>query len=178
LSEAPGEDHPNIRLRQPKVEDAAAIWRLVNETGVLDRNSSYTYLLFCRDFAETSIVAERDGEVVGMITGYRPPKESDVIFVWQVGVSEKARGAGLASAMLDAIVLSEACKHVRFLETTVTASNQPSRAMFASLAKRLNAEMQESAGFPAELFPREGGHEAEPRLRIGPFDPETLRRAQ
>lgn len=166
-----------FQIRTPTVEDGAALWRLVTDVGTLDRNSSYLYLLVCRDFADTCVVAERGGELLGFVTGYRPPAERDVVFVWQVGVSERARGLGLASALLDALLLSSGCRGVRFMETTVTPSNRASRAMFQSLARRLDAELAESAGFDAELFP-DAGHEPERRLRIGPFDASILRNAE
>lgn len=167
-----------IRFRAPAVEDGPEVWRLVNEVGTLDRNSSYTYLLICRDFGDTCLVAEqagRPGHLLGFVTGYRPPAHPDTVFVWQVGVSPQARGQGLASRLLDGLLRSPACREVRFLETTVTRSNEASRAMFESLARRLETELveREREGFPARLFP-EAGHEAEPRLRIGPFDPSRL----
>lgn len=167
------EDGTGLRFRQPTVEDGPAIWQLVIDAGTLDRNSSYAYLLLCRDFAETCVVAERGGTLLGFLTGYRPPTRPEAVFVWQIGVSEKARGEGLASALLDHLLLSDGCRGVRFLETTVAPSNEASRALFRSLARRLEAELEESPGFAADLFP-EGGHEAEPRLRIGPFDASIL----
>jgi len=163
-----------IRFRRPTVEDGRALWRLVVDAGSLDRNAGYTYLLLCRDFAETCIVAAKGDAIVGFVTGYRPPAERDVLFVWQVCVSQEARGRGLASALLDGLLVSEGCRGVRFLETTVTPSNAPSRAMFNALARRLGAEIDESPGFDEGLFP-EDGHEPERRFRIGPFDPATLR---
>lgn len=156
-------------IRQPLETDGAAIWKLVDEVGVLDHNSSYAYIMVCRDFGDTCVVAERDGRLYGFITGYRPPKEPETLFVWQVGVSPAARGEGLASRLLDELVRCEGCRGIRFLETTVTPSNEASRAMFGSLARRLKADMTESAGFTSDLFP-DAGHEPERRLHIGPFD--------
>ncbi|MGD2132292.1 MAG: diaminobutyrate acetyltransferase [Maricaulaceae bacterium] len=166
-----------IQLRRPTANDGSAVWELVREVGVLDTNSTYAYLLLCRDFADTCVVAERDGALVGFVTGYRPPKEQDVIFVWQVGVAKQARGRGLASDLLDHLLASEGCRGVRFLETTVSPSNAASRALFEALARRLDTELVESRGFPVDMFPG-SGHEAEPRLRIGPFDPAQLSAAK
>lgn len=159
----------SLRFRPPLVEDGPRIWQLVIDAGTLDRNSTYTYLLLCRDFRETCIVAERPEGLRGCITGYRLPAQPDTLFVWQVAVAKQARGEGLASRLLDRLLLSEGCRGVRFLETTVTPSNEASRRLFQSLARRLQADLVECEGFPARLFPG-GDHEAEPRLRIGPFD--------
>ena len=99
----------------------------------------------------------------------RPPSKPDVIFVWQIGVDPSARGQGLAKRLLQHLVDLPACRGVRFLETTVTASNTASRALFASIARKLDTGLKESDLFTAALFPGDD-HEAEPLLRIGPFD--------
>src|SRR3546814_15402672 len=88
----------------PKAEDGAAISKLIAACPPLDRNSAYCNLLQCSHFADTCIVAERDGYIAGWISGYRPPSEPDRFFIWQVAVSETARGAGLAGRMIDMLL--------------------------------------------------------------------------
>ncbi len=158
----------DVTLRCPRVADGKYLWGLARHTGVLDVNSPYAYLLIGAHFAPTSIVAHQQGSVVGFISGYRVPEREDVLFVWQVGVSESARGQGIASRMLDALVRQAGCAGVRFVETTVSPSNRPSRAMFESFARRLGTSIAETTGFAIELFP--AAHEEERLLRIGPFD--------
>lgn len=51
----------DLTLDTPRVEDGAAIWRIARDSKALDLNSSYSYLLWCRDFAATSVVA-RDAD--------------------------------------------------------------------------------------------------------------------
>ena len=87
-------------VRTPELEDGQHLWRLAKDTAVLDLNSSYSYLLWCRDFAETSVIARIDGEPAGFITGYTRPENPDTLMIWQVAVDEKFRGHGLASTML------------------------------------------------------------------------------
>jgi L-2,4-diaminobutyric acid acetyltransferase len=156
-------------LRPATVEDGAAVWRLVRDSGVLDVNSSYAYLLFLDHFGHTSLVAEagEDG-VVGFVTGFRPPLRPEVVVVWQVAVAESMRGRGLARRLLDALVRLDGCRGVRYLETTVTPSNAPSQALFRSFARALGAELTVSPYLGEELFP-DGEHEEEERHRIGPF---------
>lgn len=156
-------------LRKPAFEDAAALWQLVRDSGVLDLNSSYLYLLLCRDFAETCVVAERQGRVIGFITAYRPPRRPDVLFVWQVCVCQSARRQGLALQMLHELVDRVGDQSpLHFLEATVAPSNQPSLRMFESLAKRLGVSMTQQAEFTSSHFPG-GDHEPEPLIRIGPL---------
>ena len=163
-------DKQEFTLRHPTLDDAPLIWRLVRETGVLDENSSYAYLLLCRDFAETCLVAERDSQLAGFVTAYRPPTQSDVLFVWQIGVSASSRRQGLGLRMLCELV--RRCRagdaSIGFVEATVAPSNTASRRLFDALAKRLEATLTEADGFGETHFPS-GDHEAEPLIRIGPL---------
>lgn len=156
-------------IRSATAEDGAGVWRLVGESGVLDLNSSYAYLLFLDHFGDTSVVTEHEGEIVGFITGFRPPREPEAVFVWQVAVAESMRGRGLARRLLDELVRLPGCRGVRFMLTTVTPSNAPSQAMFRSFARGVDAEVAVSPYFGEDHFP-EGGHEPEELYRIGPFD--------
>lgn len=155
-------------IRTPTVEDGAAIWRLVRDSQVLDVNSSYAYLLWAEHFGETSVLAEVDGKAVGFVTGFRPPKAQEVIFVWQVAVDGSMRGRGLARKLLRALVELPGCAGVTHMETTVTPSNGPSRALFRSFGRSMDAPVEVLPYFGEELFP-DSGHEAEELFRIGPF---------
>src|SRR2546426_608548 len=107
LARAPNEllEMPeDLRLDAPRVEDGAAIWRIARDSQALDLNSSYSYLLWCRDFAATSVVARAaDGEPVAFVTGYIRPDRPETLVVWQVAVDHAHRGRGLAGALLDGL---------------------------------------------------------------------------
>ncbi|MBI1310213.1 diaminobutyrate acetyltransferase [bacterium] len=157
-------------LRPPTIDDAAAIWQLVRDSGVLDENSAYAYLLLCRDFARTSLVAESESQVAGFVTAYRPPLRPQVLFVWQIGVSPSARRQGLGVRLLLELV-SRSRKDgpaIDFVEATVAASNVASSRLFDALAKTLAVPLTKVEGFTEAHFPP-GGHEAEPLIRIGPL---------
>lgn len=143
------------------------MWRLVKKS-TLDLNSSYKYLMMCEFFSETCIVAKENEQLIGFITAFIPPERQDVIFVWQVGVDSSQRGKGIASKMLNELLLQTACKKVRYLEATITPSNTASQSLFRGLARNQNTECVVSECFSADLFPEEG-HEAEFTYRIGPF---------
>lgn len=165
-----------LHLRHPAIDDGPAIWQLVVDAGTLDRNSSYLYLLLCRDFADCCAVAERDDRLQGFVTGFRSAQRPDVWFLWQVGVAPDARGQGLAGRMAHFVLNALAPKGVRYLETTVAPSNQASRALFRGIARRLDTALEERELFAAELFP-DGGHEPEPLLRLGPFADDSAEQA-
>ncbi|MBB1242106.1 diaminobutyrate acetyltransferase [Streptomyces durbertensis] len=161
-----------LRLDTPGVDDGAAIWRIARDSRVLDLNSSYSYLLWCRDFAATSVVArDGEGEPVGFITGYVRPEREDTLLVWQVAVDHSQRGRGLAAAMLDGLVSRVAREQgVARVETTVTPDNVPSNRLFTSFAERHGADVEREVLFDGPTFPGDG-HEPEVLYRIGPIPP-------
>ncbi|MFC4497273.1 diaminobutyrate acetyltransferase [Streptomyces ovatisporus] len=158
-----------LTLDAPRPEDGAALWRIARDSRTLDLNSSYSYLLWCRDFAGTSVVARNaDGEPVGFITGYVRPPRPLTLLIWQVAVDEAARGRGLAAAMLDGLAARVAREAgIDGIETTVTPDNTPSNRLFTSFAERHGARMEKEVLFDAGVFP-ESGHEPEVLYRIGP----------
>ena len=213
--ESLGRDPGRLKLRKPRVEDGAGISALVDSSKPLDPNSTYCYLLLCRDFAETCVVAEdpagvgmadetgrtaetgetgETGDIVGFLSGYRPPDRGDVLFVWQVAVDADTRNGGLAKRMLREVLKRPSVRGCRFLETTISPSNEPSKRLFTSLARELQARCEVSACFSESHFgspdggedrktDREadrgagdrGDHEAEYLFRIGPLDLEGMR---
>ena len=162
-----------MKLRPPKTADAAAIYELVTNSGVLDQNSRYLYLLLCRDFSETSVVAECSGQIVGFVTGYRRPESPEVLFVWQIGVSAEHRGRGIAKALLLHLLARVCVNGVCCLEATVADSNQASQRLFGSIGSAMSIAVQQVPGFEASLF-GDSGHEPEPGIRIGPFSVDNV----
>ncbi|WP_308166712.1 diaminobutyrate acetyltransferase [Nocardia albiluteola] len=156
-----------VDIRAPRIGDGAPMWRLAVDSQVLDANSSYAYLLWCRDFRSTSVVAEIDGAIVGFVTGYLRPEAPDVLFIWQVAVDHAFRGRGIGVKMLDRLVYDVAGHGISVLETTVSPDNEASLAMFASLARRHGAELTRETLFTPEDFP--DGHESEDLYRISPL---------
>lgn len=159
----------SIAIDPPGIADGAALWRIARDSEKLDLNSSYAYLLWCRDFPDTSAVARIDGEAVGFVTGYLRPGTEDTLLVWQVAVDPRHQGKGIAGALLDHLLDRLVDRGVRYLETTVTADNVASNRMFDSLAQRRSAPSARTELFGADEFP--DGHAAEFLHRIGPFSP-------
>ncbi|MFE6645139.1 diaminobutyrate--2-oxoglutarate transaminase [Nocardioides sp. NPDC057772] len=157
-----------VDFRSPDLEDGQHLWRMARESRVLDVNTSYAYLLWARDFAATSIVATVDDDPGGFVIGYRRPDEPETLMIWQVAVDERHRGQGLARRMLDTLVDRLAGDQgVRRLETTITADNSASIALFTSFANARGASIERTPLFEAEMFP--DGHDPELLFRIGPF---------
>lgn len=157
-----------ISYRTPAVADGGAIWDLARRSGSLDLNSPYAYLLLCLHFPDTSVVATVDDQIVGFVVGYRPPTAPDVAFVWQIAVDDAHRGAGIASHLLGELVERAVPAGVRYLEATVTPSNDASARLFTAVATRLDTELEITTLFTNADFPVPE-HEPELLFRIGPF---------
>jgi L-2,4-diaminobutyric acid acetyltransferase len=158
-----------VSVEAPTPTDGAALWRIARDAKTLDLNSSYAYLLWCRDYADTTAVLRVGGVIGGFVTGYRRPTRPDTLVVWQVAVDAAHRGGGRATMLLDGLVSRLLRSGVRYLETTVTAANEPSNRTFTGLARRWNVACERTELFTADMFPDQ--HEAEFLYRIGPFEP-------
>lgn len=159
-----------VSICAPTPSDGAQMWRLARDAGNLDVNSSYSYLLWCRDFAGTSVVArDGDGRLLGFVSGYVRPEHPATLVVWQVAVRAGQRGRGLASRMLDTLLQQPAARCADYTETTITPGNAASERLFAAFAERHGAPMSRGVLFEAALFPDD--HDPEVLHRIGPFPP-------
>lgn len=151
-----------VQFREPDRADGAAMWRLARDSGSLDLNTSYAYLLFARDFADTCRVAVVDGDVVGFVLGYRRPAEPETLFVWQIAVDPAQRGKQLAGRLL-----GDVAADARFVEASITADNAASQRLFERFARDRGADLTRGEFLAASDFP--DGHDAEGLVRIGPL---------
>jgi L-2,4-diaminobutyric acid acetyltransferase len=138
---------------------------MAKDSRVLDLNSSYSYLMWCRDFAETSLIATVDDQPAGFITGYFRPDEPGTLMVWQVAVDESFRGRRLAGAMLDRLARQAGA---RCVETTITEDNEASIRLFTGFAGRRDAVLEREPLFTRDQYPDD--HDTEFLFRIGPLN--------
>nr|WP_188266198.1 MULTISPECIES: diaminobutyrate acetyltransferase [unclassified Streptomyces] len=146
---------PGVTIGRARVSDGSALWRLARDSGELDVNSPYSYLLWCRDFADTTAVArDAEGRPVGFVTGFLRPDAPRTLFVWQVAVEGSHRGTGVAGALLDALSARVAAERgLDRLEATVTPGNRPSDRLFRAYARRHGATVTQEVLFPSTAFP-------------------------
>lgn len=157
-----------ISLRSPRVEDGPAVTALISACPPLDPNSAYCNLLQCSHFADTCVLAERAGRLLGWISGYRLPADSTRFFVWQVAVHPDARGEGLARRMLEELLARPAAAGVTHMLTTITRANEASWALFRGFAGKRHASLAESPMFERDRH-FAGSHDTEWQVEIGPF---------
>lgn len=153
--------------------EGSSLWRLVQDTKLLEPNSAYAYLLLCRDFADTCLVAEQAGQIVGCVTAYRPPPRPEALFVWQIGVHPRVQGQGIGRQLLLELLRRPAAADAQYLEATIGVSNEASQRLFRGVARALACPCEVRPWFDEEHFPPpapgDRRHEAEPLFRIGPI---------
>ncbi|MDE9365770.1 diaminobutyrate acetyltransferase [Luteipulveratus sp. YIM 133132] len=162
---APATSSPTIAFRPPSVADGGDLWRIASDARTLDVNSSYAYLLWARDYARTSILAEVDGQPAGFVTGYTRPSAPQTLMVWQVAVDDGHRGRGIALRMLHELV--DQVDDAATMETTITDDNTASIALFTRFAQQRGTIITREDLFGAEHFPEE--HAPERLYRIRPL---------
>lgn len=160
---------PSYEIVSPVPADGMDMWRLAVESRTLDANSRYAYVLWCRDFADSSVIARRsDGLAVGYVTGYVRPRAASTLLIWQVCVDPIARGAGLAGRLLDAAWdQAVATAGADRMETTITPDNESSIRLFSSFARRHDTSIEREDLFGPDLLGDD--HEPEHLYRIGPI---------
>lgn len=136
-----------IVFRKPRSEDGSAIWDLVAACAPLDENSMYCNLIQCDHFRDTCVLAEEGGAPVGWISGHILPADPETLFVWQVAVSERARGQGLGRRMLTHLVARRECRKVTRLQTTITSDNEASWSLFKGFARRVGNGLEHRPHF-------------------------------
>jgi len=162
-------DADGVAIRTALEGDGALLWTLARDSGGIDLNSPYAYMMQCRNFKNTCMVAEVFGAPAGFVTAHRVSGRTDVLFVWQVAVLREFRGLGIAHRLLAGLVEQAACLGVRKLEATVTQSNKASEALFTAFAKARGAKLDIRAGFVETDFPEDERHEAERLFTIQPI---------
>jgi L-2,4-diaminobutyric acid acetyltransferase len=156
-------------LRKPTALDGIRVNELVACSPPLDTNSIYCNLLQCSHFSNTAIAAELGGELVGFISGYQPPGKTETLFIWQLVVSSKARGRGLAKKMVEGLLNRPSLSHLRYIETTIGPDNDASWGVFRSLAKKWRAVTDEKVMFESQAH-FHGKHDDEILFTIGPIE--------
>ncbi len=165
--ESGGRNNRNVVFRSPVPADALPVWEMVRDSDGLDTNSLYYYRLWFRDFAETSLVAESEGEVVGFLSGYRRPEEPDVYLVWQEAVRPRHGIPGLGVTLFDRAVERQIQRGARYMETTVSLDNRAILMVINRFAKVRGLTVEKSLLFPAGCFT--DGHHDETLCRVGPL---------
>ncbi|WP_104400807.1 diaminobutyrate acetyltransferase [Vibrio penaeicida] len=157
---------------EPCAEDGDDIFNLIAQCPPLDTNSPYCNFLQSTHFRQTCILARCDGKVSGFVSGYLKPDDPNTLFVWQVAVSPKHRGKGLAYQMIKLLLARKSLQGACAIETTITRENDASWALF----KKIDSENGLQGNVSTFLDKRthfKGKHDTEYLYRILLKTPQT-----
>ena len=164
-----------VEFAKPKKKDAAGIWDLVKESPPLELNSFYSYLLLCTHYPDTCVVGRAGREVVSFLSAYYPPKKLNTLFIWQIAVERQLQGSGVAYEMVKHLLYRQSTRPIKYIEATVTPSNEKSLAFFQKLAEKLDVSHSQKTFFTEKDFSRDD-HEAETLITLGPIMTEKMQK--
>jgi predicted GNAT superfamily acetyltransferase len=91
----------DFEFRHAEPSDYARIIAVVDEWWGGRQMADGLPKLFFVHFRETSFVAERDGSIVGFVTGFRSQSFPEIAYIHYVGIDPSVRGGGLGRALYE-----------------------------------------------------------------------------
>ncbi|NGP43881.1 diaminobutyrate acetyltransferase [Bacillaceae bacterium SIJ1] len=162
----------SLVFKKPTKTDGQHVWELVKATGKLDVNSSYSYILWCHYYQDTSAVVYDGDQLVGFVSAFLLPKEPETLFVWQVATHPSYQGKGIATSLLQHLLQRPFCQPVVYVKATISPDNNASCKLFQRLAYSLNTSFEKTSLFTKELFP--DSHDDEDLYSVGPISQKEL----
>lgn len=142
----------SIKIRKPVLKDGKEIYKLVENSKVLDLNSEYLYLLQTTHFDQYCAVAIKENQIVGFVSGYVLPKDTDILFIWQVAVDSSIKGQGMAGKMIMEILKRDHLQNIKEIHTTISPSNKASQRVFEKLCEQLKGSYTKEVMFGVDHF--------------------------
>lgn len=136
-------------------------------------NSSYSYLLWCHHYQDTSAVAYEGDQLVGFVSAFLLPKKPETLFVWQIATHPSQQGKGIATSLIQHLLTRPFCQPIVHVEATISPDNKASFRLFEKLAETLHTSIHHEPLFGKELFP--DSHEDEDLYRVGPISQKELK---
>lgn len=159
-----------VRVRRPRPSDSDAVRALARRAEPLAPGIEHALPPLLRQFADTSLVAEVEGRLVGLVGGYRPPTSlPPSVLIWQLDIEPALRRQGLGSALLHALIQCPGCAGVEYLEATVRSSNLAAKRLFEAFAHDLDATCESITHSPSRLLESMRDARRDVLLRIGPI---------
>lgn len=115
-----------IKIRHAEASDYPQVISVVNEWWSGRRMADMLPRLFFVHFKDTSLVAERNGGVVGFITGFVSQTFPDEAYIHFIGIHPDFRKAGLARALYERffeIAANLGCHTVRCVTSPVNTAS-------------------------------------------------------
>ncbi|HOM95848.1 MAG: GNAT family N-acetyltransferase [Candidatus Methanofastidiosa archaeon] len=121
--------------RNCTIKDVDRIRKFVNECKPLELHTPFTYWTLFNYFSNLCFLIEEDEKTIGFISGIKSSIDKDVVYLWQIGVSEHHRGKNYASLLIDYFVESVALLNCSKIHVSISPKNMSSYNAFFKYAK-------------------------------------------
>jgi len=118
-------------------------------------------------FADSSLVAETEGALIGFVGGYRTPEPPHAVLLWQIDVDPAYRRQGVGNALLHALIRCPGCADAEYLEASVRSSDVACKRLIEGFARELSTTCE--ATFDTSEMLSSSGGDVEELLRVGPI---------
>lgn len=120
----------DLRLRALGDSPDAFGSTLAEETGRTDAHWAGRLAAGSDSQTNLPVVAEVDGEPVGLAWGRVDPPNPDVAVLYQMWVAPSHRGVGAGKMLLEAVIGWARARNASFLDLSVTCGNSPARRLY------------------------------------------------
>ena len=121
-------------IHNPYFDDYLKMHRLVGRIEGLVQHPAHVYKIMCDHFGDSVFLANegepQETEPVGLMLGIISTKMKGLLFVWQIGVDENARGKGIGSKLLQSTIDHARNVGHRGVMATVETTNIASQKLF------------------------------------------------
>jgi L-2,4-diaminobutyric acid acetyltransferase len=111
-------------------EDVFEIHRFIGNLEGLVQHPVHFYKIMIEYFGNSFFVIKTDDKVIGFVWGFVSQRNSDVFFLWQIGVSKEHRGKDIARKLIDRLITSAKELQYKKIHATVETGNIASCKLF------------------------------------------------
>ena len=123
---------PEVELRHVTIPDLRVILEELDDFWDEERDMAFLHqALYVHEFGETSVLAERDGRILGYLLGFVSPDGSG--YIHAVAVRGEARGEGLGGRMYKHFEQLVSDRGARRLKAITAPENGGSRAFHEAM---------------------------------------------
>lgn len=132
-----------MEIRNIKESDVDALRQFVNSCEFLTPHTAISYWILARHFADTCFVLIDKGGICGFVSAVTGPSNSDVLTLWQIGISTAHRGKGLATRLIDAVFARARILGLRTVQVIIEPENQNSLEVFKGYCQKKQIEISQ-----------------------------------
>jgi L-2,4-diaminobutyric acid acetyltransferase len=134
----------DVQLRSCSPDDVEEIVNFVASCPPLDLHTSFTYWVTTQYWGDMCFVALLEGRIVGYASAIGSGREDGTLYLWQVGVADELRSAGLAQRLISSVADASRARGFSKLQVTIAPGNEASLRAFSRFAASLGQQLERS----------------------------------